>query len=134
MPGGRSRKTDMRATMNTLFYLLRTGCLWRYPPGDPCPAGSTVYSIFRKSQRAGVWQQICAELHMALREASGREASPTAGIQDRDGAALVLDKIRQRFHWLELVWADGGYSARQVSEAVATQPACASRSSNAPTR
>ena len=46
----------------------------------------------------------------------------SAGIQDRDGAALVLDKIRQRFNWLELVWADGGYNARQVIEAVAKQP------------
>lgn len=46
----------------------------------------------------------------------------SAGIQDRDGAALVLDKIRQRFNWLELVWADGGYNARQVTEAVAKQP------------
>lgn len=46
----------------------------------------------------------------------------SAGIQDRDGAALVLDKIRQRFNWLELIWADGGYNARQVTEAVATQP------------
>ncbi len=27
----------------------------------------------------------------------------SAGIQDRDGAALVLDKIRNRFPWLELV-------------------------------
>lgn len=46
----------------------------------------------------------------------------SAGIQDRDGAALVLDKIRQRFNWLELVWADGGYNARRVSDAVAKQP------------
>ena len=46
----------------------------------------------------------------------------SAGIQDRDGAALVFDKIRQRFNWLELVWADGGYNARQVTEAVAKQP------------
>jgi putative transposase len=46
----------------------------------------------------------------------------SAGIQDRDGAALLLDKIRQRFNWLELVWADVGYNARQVTEAVATQP------------
>ena len=35
----------------------------------------------------------------------------SAGIQDRDGATLVLDKIRQRFPWLELVWADAGYNA-----------------------
>ncbi len=46
----------------------------------------------------------------------------SAGIQDRDGAALVFEKIRQRFNWLELVWADGGYNARQVKEAVAKQP------------
>lgn len=46
----------------------------------------------------------------------------SAGIQDRDGATRVLDKIRQRFNWLELVWADGGYNARQVNEAVAREP------------
>jgi transposase len=46
----------------------------------------------------------------------------SAGMQDRDGAALVLGKIRQRFPWLELVWADGGYNARQVDAAVAKVP------------
>ncbi len=46
----------------------------------------------------------------------------SAGIQDRDGAALVLDKIRRHFNWLELVWADGGYKAHQVQDAVAKQP------------
>jgi len=43
----------------------------------------------------------------------------SAGIQDRDGAGLVLDKIRKRFPWLELLWADSGYNARQVDAAVA---------------
>lgn len=46
----------------------------------------------------------------------------SAGIQDRDGAALVLDKIRARFPWLELIWADGGYNARQVTAAAANHP------------
>jgi transposase len=46
----------------------------------------------------------------------------SAGIQDRDGAALVLDNIRARFPWLELVWADSGYNARQVAAAVAKVP------------
>jgi len=27
---------------------------------------------------------------------------------------MPLDKIRRRFLWLELIWADGGYSAWQV--------------------
>jgi transposase len=34
-PGGRPRKTDMRAAMNAIFYLLRTGYPWRYPPAVP---------------------------------------------------------------------------------------------------
>ena len=46
----------------------------------------------------------------------------SAGMQDRDGAALVLDKIRGRFPWLQLIWADGGYHARQVDAAVAKIP------------
>jgi EmrB/QacA subfamily drug resistance transporter len=46
----------------------------------------------------------------------------SAAIQDRDGAGLVLDKIRRRFPWLELVWADGGYNAWQVDAAVAKVP------------
>jgi transposase len=33
--GGRPRKTDMRAAMNAILYLLRTGCPWRYLPRDP---------------------------------------------------------------------------------------------------
>src|SRR5262249_53566412 len=46
----------------------------------------------------------------------------SAAIQDRDGAGFVLDKIRRRFAWLELIWADGGYNAWQVDAAVAKVP------------
>ena len=46
----------------------------------------------------------------------------SAEIQDRDGAGLILDRIRRRFPWLELIWADGGYNAWQVDAAVAKVP------------
>jgi transposase len=81
-PGGRPRKTEMRSAMNAILYLLRTGCPWRYLPRDGFPPRSTVYNIFRKFQRDGTWEAIWAELHMALRERLGREASPTAAILD----------------------------------------------------
>ena len=81
-PGGRPRKTDMRAAMNAILYLLRTGCPWRYLPRDGFPPRSTVYNIFGKFQREGVWEVIWAELHMALRERMGREASPSAAVLD----------------------------------------------------
>jgi transposase len=80
-PGGRPRKTDLRAAMNAILYLLRTGCPWRYLPRDGFPR-STVYNIFRKFQRGGVWEAIWAELHIALRERMGREASPSAAVLD----------------------------------------------------
>jgi transposase len=38
------------------------------------------------------------------------------------GPSLVLDKIRRRFAWLELIWADGGYNEWQVDAAVAKLP------------
>jgi transposase len=72
----------MRAAMNAIFYLLRTGCPWRCLPRGPFPPRSTVYNIFRKFQHDGGWESLWEELHMALREALDREASPTAAIID----------------------------------------------------
>ncbi len=34
----------------------------------------------------------------------------------------MLDKIRNSFPWLELLWADSGYNAHQVDAAVAKVP------------
>jgi Putative transposase of IS4/5 family (DUF4096) len=53
LPGGRPRKSDMRAAMNCILYLLRTGCPWRYLPRDGVPPRSTVDNIFRKFRREG---------------------------------------------------------------------------------
>lgn len=44
----------------------------------------------------------------------------SADIQDRDGAKLVLARIKDRFPRLQLIWADGGY-AGQLVEFVKTQ-------------
>lgn len=41
----------------------------------------------------------------------------SAGIQDRDGAALLFDKVKKRFPGLECVFADTGYNAQQTYEA-----------------
>ena len=38
----------------------------------------------------------------------------SAGIQDRDGAKLVLEKIVGMFGRLKLIWADGGYAGKLV--------------------
>jgi hypothetical protein len=40
----------------------------------------------------------------------------SAGVQDRDGAALVLDRITRRFPFLERFFADAGYQGPRVTE------------------
>ena len=37
-----------------------------------------------------------------------------ANIQDRDGAKLVLQRLRGRFPRLERIWADGAYAGKLV--------------------
>ena len=39
----------------------------------------------------------------------------SAGIQDRDGAKLVLTTLVARFPRLQLIWADGGYAGKLVT-------------------
>lgn len=38
----------------------------------------------------------------------------TANIQDRDGAKLVLEQVKDSFPRLKLIWADAGYSGQLV--------------------
>jgi putative transposase len=37
-----------------------------------------------------------------------------ASVQDRDGARLVLDKVKQLLPRLKLIWADGGYAGQLI--------------------
>lgn len=37
-----------------------------------------------------------------------------ANIQDRDGAKLVLARLRGRYRRLKLIWADGGYAGKLI--------------------
>lgn len=41
----------------------------------------------------------------------------SAGIQDRDGAALVFDKLANHFAFVEKICGDGGYRGRKVEDA-----------------
>src|SRR6202171_666714 len=97
---GRPRKTDMRAAMTAILYLLRTGCPWRYLPREGFPPRSTVYNIFRKFQREGTWEAIWAEVHVALRERMGREASPSAAALDSQSLKSAEKGAAKTTQWV----------------------------------
>ncbi len=80
-PGGRPREVDMRAVLNGIFYVLRSGCAWRMLPRD-YPPRSTVYGYFALFRDEGVWERIMATLRERYRVQAGREATPSAGIID----------------------------------------------------
>lgn len=82
-PGGRPRTTDIRRMLDSLFYVLRTGCQWRHLPPPPAfLPWPTVYGYFRAFLDAGVWECMRHHLVVMLREGAGREPSPTAAVID----------------------------------------------------
>lgn len=160
--GGRPRTTDVRAVLDAIFYVLRSGWAWQFLPHDFPPPG-TVYDYFRRWQRDGTWEMIHQTFREQVRIQAGRQAGPaaaiidsqsaktneqggidgydagkkvngrkrhllvdvmglvlavvvhSAGIQDRDGAKLVFERIRKRYERLTLIWADGGYAGKLVA-------------------
>jgi transposase len=79
--GGRPRSVDLRAVVEGLLYLLETGCQWRHLPKD-FPPRSTVWAYFDLWSYDGTLARIHEALYVALREAEGRAASPSAAIID----------------------------------------------------
>src|SRR3954447_24172252 len=79
--GGRPRTTDLRAVLNAIFYMLRTGCQWRLLPREFPPWG-TVYHYFRHWKNAGVWIRVRRAMYKRLRKHAGRSACPSVVIMD----------------------------------------------------
>jgi putative transposase len=94
-PGGRKRRTDMRLTINAIFYICRTGGQWRYLPRE-YPPWQTVYGYFRAWHLAGVWPRIHDRLRELVREQEGRQRQPTAAILDSQSVKTTDRGGRER--------------------------------------
>ncbi|WP_324198887.1 transposase [Nocardia amamiensis] len=55
--GGRPEKWPRRLVLDAVFYLVRGGIAWAQLPHDFPPA-KTMYDIYRRWTKAGVWQRI----------------------------------------------------------------------------
>ena len=81
--GGRPRDVNVREVLNAVFYVLATGC--QALPRD-LPPRSTAHHYFILWDRDGTLVRIHDALYVAVREAAGREASPSAAIIDSQSA------------------------------------------------
>lgn len=79
--GGRPPKHSKREIMNAIFYILRTGCQWRYLPHD-FPPWKTVYTYFRRWKKEGVFEESNDALTRESRIGMSKNASPSACIVD----------------------------------------------------
>ena len=71
----------MRAILDAVFYVLKSGCPWRLLPKD-FPPWKTVYDWFRRWRIDGTWERLNTELRERLRARLGRNPQPSAGIVD----------------------------------------------------
>jgi putative transposase len=79
--GGRPREVDLREVVNTLFYQARTGVQWALLPHDLLPK-STVHDYFKAWHKDSTWQRLVDALRGAVRQAEGRDATPSAACID----------------------------------------------------
>ncbi len=79
------RSVDVREILNAIFYVLTTGCQWQALPKD-LPPKSTTHFYFVQWDRDGTLEHVHEALYVAVREAAGREASPSAAIIDSQSA------------------------------------------------
>ena len=78
---GRPIELDMRAVVDAIFYILRTGCQWDELPSE-YPNHNSVYYHYAKWRDDGTWQTINQLLRQQERQSEGREAEPSAAIID----------------------------------------------------
>ena len=75
--GGRPRKVNMREVVNTILFLIRSGCQWDMLPHDLLPK-STAYEYFAQWRDDGTWARIVNALRTRIRVEAGREPTPSA--------------------------------------------------------
>jgi transposase len=95
--GGRRRSVDVREVLNAIFYVLATGCQWQALPKD-LPPKSTAHFYFMLWDWDRTLERIHDALYVAVREAAGREASPTAAIIDSQSAKASQKGVLRLIH------------------------------------
>jgi len=101
--GGRPLKYSHRLIIDTILYVLVSGCAWRLVPHDLAP-WHAAYRWFRHWSARGVWDDIHDALRDAVRVAEGRDPQPSAAVLDAQSAQSACGG--------EAIGFDGGKKTR----------------------
>jgi putative transposase len=79
---GRPIKHSRREILDAIFYVLRTGCQWRYLPHD-FSSWKTVYEQYRRWKKSGIIEKMNNNLTIIkYRISIGRNSQPSAFVVD----------------------------------------------------
>lgn len=79
--GGRPLVYSRRLIIDTITYVLVSGCAWRMVPHDLAP-WSTAYHWFAAWTADGTWDRVHDVLRDRVRVVDGRDPQPSAGVLD----------------------------------------------------
>ena len=80
-PAHGNQKLSLQGIVNGIFYLVKTGCHWRFLPQE-YPNWSSVSYHFYKWSADGTWEAVNTELCKMDRRKRGRKDSPTGALID----------------------------------------------------
>ena len=160
--GGRPEKYPKREIINSILYVISSGCRYVDIPHDLPPGGIT-WKYFNRWSKNGTWKKMNTYLRKFVRTCVGRTEDPSigiidsqsikgtdialetgydagkkikgrkrhlltdtegllldvkvhsAGIQDRDGAKLLLNHTRNTLDSIQKIFADGGYAGKLIA-------------------
>jgi transposase len=160
--GGRPEKYAKREIVNSILYVVSSGCRYSDIPHD-LPPGNITWTYFNAWSKNGTWKKIHTTLRKFVRLCLGRTEDPSAGIidsqsikatdialetgydagkkikgrkrhlltdtegllldvrvhsagiQDRDGAKLLLHHARRSLGSIKKIFADGGYAGKLIA-------------------
>src|SRR4051812_41869131 len=75
------RRANLRAVLNGVLYLLRSGCPWRLLP-HVFPPWSPVHPWYRRWRTDGTWERIHEALRQQVRTQAGRDPQPRTSAID----------------------------------------------------
>ena len=78
---GKHRQHSIRTLVNAVFYVIKTGCQWRFLPKE-YPNWKTVYSFYRRAKNKEIWEKLMRDLVEKSRVASGRNPNPSYSLID----------------------------------------------------
>lgn len=78
---GGVRKHDRRSLVNAVFYIIKTGCQWRFLPLE-YPHWKSVYSFYKRSKDKNIWEKMMMDLVKKSRISMGRNPHPSYSLID----------------------------------------------------